>query len=72
MLNLEKIKTQLEERLQLLRAKVAEIEDDLRSVRSADLEEQATEVEGDDVLGALGGSLLSEIECNEAGGVNGR
>ena len=62
MLNLNEIKTQLEERLQVLGAKVGEIEDDLRTARSADWEEQATEVEGDEVLGALEGSALSEIE----------
>lgn len=62
MLNLVEIKTQLEERLQSLGAKVVEIEGDLRKPRSADWEEQATEVEGDEVAGALEGSLLSEIE----------
>jgi RNA polymerase-binding transcription factor DksA len=62
MLNLDEIKKQLEERLQLLGAKAVEIEVDLRTPRSADWEEQATEVEGDEVAGALEGSLLSEIE----------
>ena len=62
MLKLDEIKKQLEERLQLLGAKVVEIEDDLRTPRSANWEEQATEVEGDEVAGVLEGSMLSEIE----------
>lgn len=62
MLNLDEIKKQLDERLQKLSVKVEEIEGDLRAPRSADWEEQATEVEGDEVLEALEGSLLSEIE----------
>ena len=62
MLNLDDIRKQLDERLQILRAKVGEIEGDLRTPRSTDWEEHATEVEGDEVLEALEGSLLSEIE----------
>ena len=62
MLNLDEIKKQLGERLQELSVKVEEIEGDLRAPRSADWEEQATEVEGDEVLEALEESLLSEIE----------
>ena len=59
---LDEIKKQLEKRLKLLGAKVVEIEDELRTPRSADWEEQATEVEGDEVAGALEGSLLSEMK----------
>lgn len=62
MLNLNDVKRQLEERLSVLRAKVGEVESDLRTPRSTDWEEQAIEVEGDEVLGALGGALLSEID----------
>jgi RNA polymerase-binding transcription factor DksA len=60
--NLDEIKRQLEERLGQLSARAAEIEGELRTPRSADWEEQATEVEGDEVAGALEGTLLSEIE----------
>lgn len=62
MLNLDAIKKQLTERLEVLGAQVEEMENELRKPRSADWEEQATEVEGDEVLGALEGSLLAEIE----------
>ena len=62
MLNLDTIKKQLTERLQALGAQVEEMENELRKPRSADWEEQATEVEGDEVLGTLEGSLLAEIE----------
>ena len=59
---LDEIKNQLEERLKQLGARAAEIEGELRTPRSADWEEQATEVEGDEVAGALEGAFLSEIE----------
>ena len=62
MLNLDAIKKQLTERLEALGAQVEEMENELRKPRSADWEEQATEVEGDEVLGTLEGSLLAEIE----------
>ena len=58
--NVKKIKKQLEERLKELGAKIHEIEDDLRTPRSASWEDRATETEGDEVLDALEGSALSE------------
>lgn len=62
MQSLDLIKRVLEERLRSLSAKTGKIEDELRTARSADWEEQATEVEGDEVLGALETTLLTEIE----------
>ena len=42
-------------------AKVDEIEGDLRTPRSASWEDRATEIEGDEVLGALEDSAIAEI-----------
>jgi len=55
------IKKQLEQRLSDLGARVEEIEDDLRTPRSASWEDRATEIEGDEVLDALEGSAVGEI-----------
>lgn len=61
MRNLEAIKLDLEAQLRALGAKVEEIEDDLRTPRSASWEDRATEIEGDEVLDALEESALAEI-----------
>ena len=61
MLNTQKIKAQLEERLRVLGARVDEIEDDLREPADPDFAEQATEAEGDEVLESLESSALLEI-----------
>ena len=61
MLDVQKIKTQLEERLTTLGARIEEITDELRSPNNPDFEEQATEGEGDEVLEGLETSTLSEI-----------
>jgi DnaK suppressor protein len=62
MRDIESVKKQLEQRLRELGAKVEEIEDDLRTPRSASWEDRATEIEGDEVLGALEGSAVGEID----------
>ena len=59
-------KTTLENRLAELKARVAELETDLRAPHSADSEEQATEREGDEVLEGLENSALEEIGLIEA------
>lgn len=56
------IRKQLEKRLKELGARVEEIEDDLRTPRSASWEDRATEIEGDEVLDALEGSAVGEID----------
>jgi RNA polymerase-binding transcription factor DksA len=61
MLNIRTIKKQLEQQLRDLGAKVEEIEEDLRTPRSAGWEDRATEIEGDEVLDALEGSAVAEI-----------
>ena len=61
MRNIELIKKKLEQQLRDLGAKVDEIEDDLRTPRSASWEDRATEIEGDEVLDALEGSAVAEI-----------
>lgn len=61
MRDIETIKKQLEQRLRDLGAKVEEIEDDLRTPRSASWEDRATEIEGDEVLDALEESAVAEI-----------
>jgi len=60
MRDIETIKKQLEQQLKDLGAKVEEIEDDLRTPRSASWEDRATEIEGDEVLGALEESAVAE------------
>jgi len=61
MIDIDKVRAQLEDELRQLGAKVEEIEEDLRSPKSAGWEERATEIEGDEVLDALEGSALREI-----------
>ena len=61
MKNIKKIKVLLEDRLKELSAKVEEIEDDLRTPRSASWEDRATEIEGDEVLEGLEDSAINEI-----------
>ena len=61
MRNIEAIKMQLEQQLKELGAKALEIEDDLRTPRSASWEDRATEIEGDEVLDALEESAVAEI-----------
>lgn len=61
MLDTQKIKAQLEERLKVLGARVGEIEEDLREPSDPDFAEQATEAEGDEVLEGLESSALLEI-----------
>jgi RNA polymerase-binding protein DksA len=60
------VKNQLEERLKTLGVKIGELKEDLRSVHSADWEEQATEAEGDEVLEALENTALSEVAAIQA------
>lgn len=62
MLDVERIKKKLEERLEALDERVHEIEDDLRSPSSPDFAEYATEAEGDEVLEGLERSSVREIE----------
>lgn len=61
MQNVDKVKSQLEQRLKDLGAKIGELAGDLRAPLSADWEEQATQTEGDEVLAALENSALSEV-----------
>ena len=61
MMNEDKIKEALEQRLRVLSARVEEIEGNLRSKPDPDFEERATESEGDEVLEGLEDSALSEI-----------
>ena len=62
MQSLQAIKKQLEERLSALGARVEDIEGDLRTPRSTGWEDRATEIEGDEVLGALEETAVAEIE----------
>jgi RNA polymerase-binding transcription factor DksA len=61
MQNIETIKKKLEQQLKDLGAKAEEIEEDLRTPRSASWEDRATEIEGDEVLEALEESAVAEI-----------
>ena len=60
MLDTDKIKKHLEQRLETLDHRIKEIEGELRSAHSADFEERATETEGDEVLEGLEDSAWSE------------
>lgn len=62
MLDVSKIREQLEARLQSLNQRIEEIEGDLRTAPSADFEEQATETEGDQVLEGVEGSARMEAQ----------
>ena len=57
----KKLKTQLEERLASLEARVAGLESDLRMAHSQDWEERASEISGDEVLEGLESSAMEEI-----------
>jgi len=61
MINLEKTRELLQERLVELTAKVSEINNELRQPDNADWEERATENEGDEVLEDMGKTALEEI-----------
>ena len=61
MLDTQKIKAELEERLNVLSDRVDDIEGDLREPADPDFAEQATEAEGDEVLEGLENSALLEI-----------
>lgn len=61
MLDIRKVRKQLEKRLETLGARVDDIKSNLRAARSPDFEEQATETEGDEVLEGLENSALLEI-----------
>ncbi|MBT5454995.1 MAG: TraR/DksA family transcriptional regulator [Rhodospirillaceae bacterium] len=61
MLDIAKAKTQLEESLRELGARVEGIEADLRVPHSADWPDRATEIEDDDMLDALEDSAIKEI-----------
>jgi RNA polymerase-binding transcription factor DksA len=61
MVDLQKIKAELEDRLKVLSAKIDEIEEDLREPSDPDFAEHATEAEGDEVLEGLEGTALLEI-----------
>lgn len=62
MLDVERIRKQLEARLEELGERVHDIEDDLRAPADPDFAEQATEAEGDEVLEGLERSSIQEIE----------
>ena len=62
MIDVSKIREQLETRLQSLNQRIEDIEGDLRTAPSADFEEQATETEGDQVLEGVEGSARMEAQ----------
>ncbi len=62
MIDVSKIREQLEARLQSLNQRIEDIEGDLRTAPSADFEEQATETEGDQVLEGVEGSARMEAQ----------
>jgi RNA polymerase-binding transcription factor DksA len=55
------VRKKLEERLEVLNAKIREIDHDLREPGDADFEENAIEREGDEVLEGLGAAGVIEI-----------
>lgn len=61
MIDTDKLKTQFEDRLAMLSARVTKLEADLRAPRNPDSEERAQESEGDEVREGLEDSALSEI-----------
>ena len=66
----DKLKQQLIERLAVLEARVGRIADDLRHESNPleqDFEEQATQREGEEVLGALDEAALARIEAGSYG-----
>ncbi len=62
MVDISKIQNQLESRLETLNQRIGEIEGDLRTAPSANLEEQATETQGDQVLKGVEGSAVIEAQ----------
>lgn len=56
------IRSQLEERLAMLKRRVSKIEGELRQPGDPDSQEKATEAENDEVLERLGESELREIQ----------
>lgn len=61
MTDTQALKTQLEQRLAELEARVAGLESDLRAAHSQDWEERASEISGDEVLEGLESSAMDEI-----------
>ena len=61
MIDTEKLKSQFEERLAALRARVGKLEADLRSPHDPDWEDRATETAGDEVREGLEDSALKEF-----------
>ena len=62
MVDISKIQDQLKSRLENLKQRIGEIEGDLRTARSTNWEEQATETQGDQVLEGVEGSALIEAQ----------
>lgn len=63
MVNTERFKPRLEERLEALVSKLSEIDEDLKEHGTeADFEERATEIAGDEVLEGLGVQGLKETQ----------
>ena len=62
MRDVSKIRDQLKSRLESLKQRIGEIEGDLRTARSTNWEEQATETQGDQVLEGVEGSALIEAQ----------
>ncbi len=61
MTDTEALKSQLEQRLAELEARVTNLETDLRAAHSQDWEERASEISGDEVLEGLESSAMNEI-----------
>ncbi len=61
MLDLDSIKTALEEKLKELQIRAADIENSLSSPKNADSEERAVELENDQTITAIGAITDSEI-----------
>ncbi len=62
MVDISKVRDQLKSRLETLNQRIGEIEGDLRTARSTNWEEQATETQGDQVLDNVEGSTLIEAQ----------
>lgn len=62
MIDTEKLKSQFEDRLATLRARVGKLEADLRSPHDPDSAERATQTEGDEVREGLEDSALKEFD----------
>lgn len=66
MIDTKALKAQFEKRLATLKARVKELEGELRSSHDPDFAERATEIEGDEVLEGLETSALQETAQIEA------